>query len=289
MSYRTSPEDLEKKADSSFKRSSNFFLRLFTQTDKTEVADLYIQAAQAYCNTSNYAKTAELFYKAGEILLEDPKEESQYEASSAFVKSAEAYYIIDKEKSINAYVKGFQIFSRRISDFSMAAILAMKVAKILKEVKREKEALEYLYKATSLYGNAKMNVNRRSILVQCAEVELKLKNYEKAFDLYRELADDDSAISQVIEKTTYMFLAVLCAVILSRTKEAYEILNQMDEQKVESLIAYQMLEIKTKKTESQEELERNLAYFKKTHKIPKELASALQDAQMSIDPDHDIL
>lgn len=284
-----SPEELEKQADSCLKRSSNFFLRLFNQTDHTEAADLYIQAAQAYCNTSNYAKTAELFQKAGEILLGDPKEESQYEASSAFVKSAEAYYIIDKEKCIGAYVKGFQIFSRRISDFSMAAILAAKVAKVFREVKREKEALEYLYKASSLYGNANMGVNRRSIVAQCAEIELKLKNYEKAFELYRELGNDESAISQVIEKTGYQFLAALCAIILSRAKEAYEILNQMDERKIETTIAFQMLEIKTKKTGEAEELEKSLSYFKKTHQLSAELAGALQDAQMSIDPDHDIL
>ncbi|OAG32312.1 alpha-soluble NSF attachment protein [Nematocida displodere] len=289
MTSRLSPEELERKADAYYKRMNNFILNWFSSIDLTQAADFYIQAAQAYCNTSNYCKSAELFYRAGEILLQENKEESMYEASSAFVKSAESFYIIDKEKSARAYAKSFEIASHRVGDFSMAAILAVKTAKIYREIKEEKEALSYLYKATELYGNAQMKVNRRNIISMCAELEMRQKNYEQAFHLYKDLILDDSNISQIIEKTTHQFSAILCGIILGKTKECTEILNDMEESKTETKIALHMISIKTGREADHEGLETEIAYLRRTSKIAPEIGLALQDVQMSIDPDNDIL
>lgn len=284
-----SPEELEKEAEKYFKRGSNFITRIIFSTDTIYAADLYIQAAQTYSSASNYSKAGELFYKAGEIFLTEGKEESVYEASSSFLKSAEAYSIIDKEKSVNAYIKSFEIATTYTKDFSMAAILSVKTAKALKEVKKEKEALEYLYKASVLYGQAKMSINRRNILVQCAETEMKVKNYEKAFGLYKELTVDNTALGQVVEKTNFFFCAILCGIILARVPECMQLLNKMDPLRVETKIAYQMLKIKSDQSITVEELEKNISYFRKTNKVSPEVVSAIQDVQVSIDPDNDIL
>ncbi|KAI5186945.1 hypothetical protein NEHOM01_1811 [Nematocida homosporus] len=289
MSPTLSPEELEKKADSYYKKSGSFFSRLLSQVDLPHAADLYIQAAQAYGNASNYTKSAELFYKAAEILFGDGKEESMYESSSAFVKAAEAYYIVDKDMCTVAYGRAFDVATMHIRDFSMAAILAVKTAKSFLELKKDTTALEYLYKAASLYGQAKMCINRRNILVQCAELEMRRKNYEKAFELYKELSEDNSALGQVIEKTSFFFCAILCGIIVGRTDECSAIMNQMDETRIETKIIYQMMRTKTTSQAASDELEKNITYFRKTHKVSPEVISALQDVQMSIDPNNDIL
>lgn len=289
MAYRFAPEDLEKKADTYFRRLNNFLFKLFMQGSPVHSADLYVQAAHAYSNTNNYTKSGELFYKAGEILMQENNEESVYEASSNFIKSAEAYYIIDKPKSIDAYSKALEITMQRMGDFSMAAILAVKIAKIYKEIKREKEALTYLYRAIEMYGNAQMKINQRNIMGQCAEIELKLRNYEQAFRLYTELSKDDTKISRIIEKTSYQFAAVLCGIILNATSEALEILNEMDEYTDEAKLAFKMLSAKMKKDYPMKDLDGDIKYFKSTNKVSAELCTAIQDAKMIIDPDNDIL
>ncbi|KAI5173099.1 alpha-soluble NSF attachment protein [Nematocida sp. LUAm3] len=289
MSVRASPEELERKAEAYYKKSSGFLSKIFFKVDATQAADLYLQAAMAYSTVGEYKKSAEMFYRAGEILFADNKEESMYEASSAFVKSAEAYYIIDKEKSTDAYIRSFSIATNHMRDFSMAAILALKTAKSLKEIKKEEEAREYLYKAVSLYGQAKMCINSRNILVQCAEIEMRLKNYEKAFELYKDLAEDSSCLGQIIDKTMFFFYSIICGIILNKNNECSEILTKMEETRIETKISYQMLSIKVDRSTSPEELEKTISYYKRTHVVPVEVSSALQDVQMSIDPDNDIL
>jgi len=289
MAHDISPEELEKKADSYFKKGSNFLVKLFVQTDLTEAADLYIEAAEAYYNNNQYLKSAELFQRAGEIFISEKREESRYEASKAFVKSAEVYYIIDKEKCAEAYGKALEISSRNIEDFSVAASHAVKAAKILKEIRKEKEALEHMYKACELYRNAKMAVSRRNLLEQCAEMEMGTKGYVKALELYKELANDETVIDQVIGNNSYLFAGALCAINISKTNEAYELLNRMDESRYETSVLYKMLEIKTKKNDKKEDLEKSISYLKRTTKLSREVLAAIQDAQISVDPDHDIL
>lgn len=287
--HSKSPEELEKEAETYFKRGNNFITRILFNTDIIYAADLYIQAAQAYSSTNNYLKAGELFYKAGEIFLTERKEESMYEASSSFLKSAEAYCVVDKEKSVEAYIRSFSVATTHMKDSSMAAIIAVRTAKALREIKKEKEALEYFYKASALYKQSKMYINRRNILMQCAETEMKLKNYTKAFELFKELTVDNSELKNIVEKTNFFFCAILCGIILAKTSECAQLLNKMNPLRIETKIAYQMLKIKTDQSSTMEELDKNLSYFKKTNNLSPEIISAIQDVQLSIDPDNDIL
>lgn len=283
-------ERLEREAEACTKKPGNFITRFFMHPDYARAAELYVQAAHAYGNTNKYEKAAELFQKAGEILLQENQEEMAYDAASMFVKSAETFYLVDKGKCIEAYRRAFEINTRRIMDFPMAGMIAVKIARTYKELADYPNALDFFYKAAEFYGNAQMRVTRRNNLISCAEIELKLKNYERVFALYRELALDDSVTYQTTESTLYLFISLLTGILLGRVKECYEMLNGMEHDRIEARIAYRILNIKSRKEEiDEDDLDRELNYYRNTNSISPEVASLLAEVRMSIDPEHDIL
>lgn len=286
----TSPKELEHEADSYTRKKSNFLVRMFVRYDPDTAATLYGKAALAYSRADNHEKAAELYTVSANILIETKEESNKYEIFSYLEKCAEEFLADDKkELAIETYKKALHEISVNSEDTSVVASLTAKIASLLLEINEEKESLKYFYKAAEVYRRSKMYINRRNILMQCAAAEIRFKNYEKSLELYKSLSNDKSEISQVLEKTTFLFLGVLCGIILEKTKDAYELLNQMDETGQESQIAYKMLDIKTKRSADQSDLERAIEYFKRTNKLPTETLMALHDAQVSIDPNNDIL
>jgi tetratricopeptide (TPR) repeat protein len=286
---QNSPEGLEREADSYTRKSGSFIKRLFVQPNRTKAAELYVQAAHAYGNANRYEKAAELFGKAGEIFLQERGGEMADEAVAMFIKSAETFYLVNKEKAIGSYRKAFEINTGRIMDFPMAAMISVKMAKIHREMSEWESALKYFHKAAELYGNAQMRVTRRNNLIACAEIELKLKRYENVFKMYQELAFDDSVLYQSTETTFYLFVALLSGVILNRIPECYGLLNKMDHDRTETKVSYRLLGLKEGKEESLEELDREILYYKNTNSISREASDLLRDVRASIDPVNDIL
>ncbi|KAI5190563.1 hypothetical protein NEMIN01_1101 [Nematocida minor] len=284
------PEELEREADQYTRKRSNFLIKMIMRYDADKAATLYGQAAHAYSRDGNHEKAAELYTASANILIETKEESNKYEIFSYLEKSAEAFLADDKkEMAISVYKKALNEISINSEDSSVVASLTAKIGGLLQEVNQEQEALRYFYKAAEVYGRSKMHINRRNILMQCAAAEIRFKNYEKALELYKTLSNDKSEISHVLEKTSFLFLGVLCGIILEKTKDAYELLNQIDDTGSESQIAYKMLDIKTKRTTDQDDLEKTIEYFKKTNKLPTEVLIAMHDAQVAIDPNNDIL
>lgn len=285
-----SPEELEKTADEYSRKGSNFLIKLFMSYDADKAANLYAQAAVAYSTAGNHKKAAELYKASAEILIETKEETNKYEVFLYLEKSAEELLADGrKEDAISTYQKALTEISGSSESTSVVAALTAKIGGLFKEINKEQEALKYLYKAADVYGRCKMHINKRNILMECAATEIKFKNYEKSFELYQSLSNDKSEISYVLDRTNFLFLGVLCGIILEKTKDAYEMLNQMEDTRAETQIAYKMLDIRTQRTMDLEDLEKSIDYFKRTNKLPAEVLVAMHDAQVSIDPNNDIL
>ncbi|KAI5162048.1 hypothetical protein NEAUS03_1891 [Nematocida ausubeli] len=285
-----SPEDLERDADQYTRKRSNFIIRMILSYDTDKAATLYEKAGNAYSRKGLHEKAAEMYSVSASLLIDAKEEGNKFEIFSYLEKSAEALLAAEKkEEAISVYKKALNEISMSSEDTSVVASLTAKIGGLLREIDQEKEALKYFYRAADVYGRAKMHINRRNILMQCAASEIRFKNYEKSFDLYKTLANDKSEISHVLEKTSFLFLGVLCGIILEKTKSAYELLNQMDDTRLESQIAYKMLDIKTKRSADQADLDKTIEYFKRTNKLATEVLLAMHDAQVAIDPNNDIL
>ncbi|KAH9385324.1 uncharacterized protein NEMAJ01_0220 [Nematocida major] len=286
----TSAEELERNADKYIRKDGHFLIKMIMSYDADKAATLYSQAAQAYSREGNHRKAAEMYGVSANVLIETKDETNKFDVFSFLEKSAEALLADGKkEDAIKVYQKALNEISINYEDTSMVASLIAKIGGLFKEINQEKEALKCFYRAADVYGRAKMHINKRSILLECAAAEIRSKNYEKSFELYKSLSNENSEISHVLEKTSFLFLGVLCGIILEKTKDAYELLNQMDDSQAETQIAYKMLDIRTKRSEDQEDLEKAVEYFKRTHQLPSEVLIALHDAQVSIDPNNDIL
>ncbi|EIJ87575.1 hypothetical protein NEPAR06_1313 [Nematocida parisii] len=285
-----SPEELEREADQYTRKRSNFIIKMIMSYDTDKAVLLYEKAGQAYSRAGRHEKAAEMYSSSANILIDTKEENNKYEIFSYLEKSAESLLAAEKkEEAISVYKKALNELSMSTEATSVVASLTAKIGGLLRETDQEKEALKYFYRAADVYGRSKMHINKRNILIQCAASEIRFKNYEKAFDLYKALSNDKSEISHVLEKTSFLFLGVLCGIILEKTKDAYELLNQMDDTRTESQIAYRMLDVKTKRSSDQADLEKTIEYFKRTNKLSSEVTIAMHDAQVAIDPNNDIL
>ncbi|KAI5181839.1 hypothetical protein NEOKW01_1996 [Nematocida sp. AWRm80] len=282
------PEDCEKIANEYYDRNNTFLLRWFMNRDIEQAHSLYYKAGEEYLNTSNYNKAGEMFYKAAKVLQED-KEVLPLRVYGILEKTADSYYNVNKSKAVEIYIEAYNLLKKNSINSSTLGSLGVKIGRVYRELLQDKEALEYFYKSIELFTRCKMLVNKRNTLAQCGEIEIKLKNYQKAFKIFVDLSNDRSELSQILEKTTYQFLGVLSGIVLGKIPETLELINAMDETKIETKISFQLVNIKTERDKNTDELEKLIAYYRRTNKLTPETLIALNDAQVSLDPDTDIL
>ncbi|KAI3884229.1 hypothetical protein MKX03_030262 [Papaver bracteatum] len=207
---------------------------LFSSNSKYEdAADLYEKAGKYFLKAEAWDRAAAANIKLAGCHL---KLESRHEAASAYVDAANAYrkiWISPKEaisclkQAVNQFIK--------IGSFNMSARCCNEIGELCEAQKNVDQAIAYFERAADLFQREdvmKMNVSAHECKQKVAEFSAKQKQYQKAIEIYEEMARQslkDNLLTYSVKR--YLLSAGLCqlckdgVVALNNALEKYQDLD----------------------------------------------------------------
>ena len=200
---------LVSEAEKKEKSSQGFFGSLFGASSKTEDAcELYVRAGNAFKMCKKWADAGHCFCKAAEIQI---KLQSKHQAASEFVNAATCYKKGDPNEAVNCLLKAIEIFTD-MGRFSIAAKHHISVAEVYETelVDIDKAIINY-EQAADYFKGEESNSSANKCYLKVAQFSAQLENYEKAIELYEQVAIScmDNQLLKYSAKD-HFFKAALC-------------------------------------------------------------------------------
>lgn len=209
MADEQKARQLVAEAEKKEKSATGFFGSLFGSSSKTEEAcELYVRAANAFKMGKKWADAGMCFCKAAEIQI---KLQSKHQAASEYVNAATCYKKGDPNEAVNCLLKAIEIFTD-MGRFSIAAKHHISVAEIYETelVDIEKAIVNY-EQAADYFKGEESNSSANKCYLKVAQYSAQLENYEKAIELYEQVAIScmDNQLLKYSAKD-HFFKAALC-------------------------------------------------------------------------------
>ncbi|KAK6181118.1 hypothetical protein SNE40_009048 [Patella caerulea] len=200
---------LVQEAEAKQKSSKGFFSSLLGGSSKVEdAAELYVKAANAFKMAKKWAAAGEAFMNAGKLQLQLS---SRHEAATHFVDAGNCYRKGDPNEAVNCLHKAIEIYTD-MGRFTIAAKHHITIAEIYEtELADMEKAIANYEKAGDYYKGEESNSSANKCLLKVAQFSAQLENYEKAIEIYEQVAI--SAMENSLLKYSakdYFFRASVC-------------------------------------------------------------------------------
>lgn len=175
-------EEAEKK----LKSSKGFFGSLFGGSNKTEeAAELFIRAANAFKMAKKWPAAGQCFCRSAQLQLELG---SRHEAATHYVDAGNAYKKADPQEAVNCLSKAVEIYTD-MGRFSIAAKHHVSIAEIYEtELSDIEKAITSYEQAADYYKGEESNSSANKCLLKCAQFAAQLEKYDRAVEIYEEVA-----------------------------------------------------------------------------------------------------
>ncbi|GLV40747.1 alpha Soluble NSF attachment protein [Carabus blaptoides fortunei] len=189
--------------------SKGFFSSLFGGSAKVE------DAVECYHRAANLLKMAKKWNQAGSAFCEaaslHAKAGSRHDAATNFVDAANCYKKSDTNEAVSCLLKAIEIYTD-MGRFTMAAKYHQTIAEIFETDGMDLEqAVQHYEQAADYFRGEESNSSANKCLLKVAQYAAQLENYDKAIQIYQQVAASslESSLLKYSAKE-YFFRAALC-------------------------------------------------------------------------------
>jgi alpha-soluble NSF attachment protein len=208
------------------------FLGMFgnSHSKLEDASELYERAANGFKINKQWQEGGQAFLQAAECHL---KLEAPHEAAQKYIDAATCFKKVSGGAGVEEYVRCMELGVRRYLDMGRFAIAAKHVLSLAElfetQVVDLERAIKYYEQAADHYDGEDAASGRNKALLKVALLSAQLERYDRAFEIYEEVATkmvDNSLLKWSAKE--YFFKAGLCRlcsgdiVAAKRAIEGYE-------------------------------------------------------------------
>ncbi|BFZ11861.1 hypothetical protein BsWGS_14900 [Bradybaena similaris] len=210
-------EDQEQKAigflasaGKKLKKSKRLFSSMFGggRSKQAEACDLYVRAANAFKMAKKWPQAGKAFEEAAQLQLAMG---GKKDAATYYIDAGTSYRKEDPNASVSAIHKAIEIYTD-IGDFSVAANYHITLAEMYaSELSDTEKAVQNYEQAADYYKGEESKWLANDCLLKVAKYSATRENYEKAIEIYEQIATscmDDSL--QRYRAAGHFFCASIC-------------------------------------------------------------------------------
>ncbi|XP_063236214.1 alpha-soluble NSF attachment protein [Bacillus rossius redtenbacheri] len=197
------------EAEKKLHSSKGFFGSLFGGSSKVE------EAVECYQRAANMFKMAKKWGSAGNAFCEaasyHAKAGSKHDAASNYVDAANCYKKSDPNEAVTCLLKAIEIYTD-MGRFTMAAKHHQAIAELYEtEAVDLDRAVQHYEQAADYFKGEDNNSSANKCLLKVAQYAAQLDNYDKAIQIYEQVAASslESSLLKYSAKE-YFFRAALC-------------------------------------------------------------------------------
>ncbi|CAI9730361.1 alpha-soluble NSF attachment protein [Octopus vulgaris] len=197
------------QAEKKLGSSKGILSSLFGSPSKTEeAAELFVRAANAFKMAKNWASAGQCFCRAAQLQI---SLQSRHEAASHYVDAGNAYKKADPNEAINSLLKAVEIYTD-MGRFTIAAKHHITVAEIYEnEMADIEQAISHYEQAADYYKGEESTSAANKCFLKVAQYSAQLEQYQKAIDIYEEVASASMENSLLkYSAKDHFFRAALC-------------------------------------------------------------------------------
>ncbi|CAH1955635.1 unnamed protein product [Acanthoscelides obtectus] len=189
--------------------SKGFFGSLFGGSSRIEDAvECYQRAANLFKMAKNWQAAGSAFCEAANLHL---RSGVRHDAATNYVDAANCYKKADINEAVKCLLKAIDIYTD-MGRFTMAAKHHQTIAEMYEtEAVDYEKAVSHYEQAADFFRGEESNSSANKCLLKVAQYAAQLENYEKAIQIYQEVAS--SALESSLLKYSakeYLFRAALC-------------------------------------------------------------------------------
>lgn len=189
--------------------SKSFFGSLFGNSSKAEEAvERYQRAANMFKMAKNWSAAGHAFCEAADL---HSKVGSRHDAATNYVDAANCFKKADINEAISCLLKAIEIYTD-MGRFTMAAKHHQSIAEMYESDAVDlQRAVNHYEQAADYFRGEESNSSANKCLLKVAQYAAQLENYEKAVEIYEQVASAslESSLLKYSAKE-YYFRAALC-------------------------------------------------------------------------------
>lgn len=198
--------EAEKKLNSSKSFLNSFFGSSSSKVD--EAIECYTRAGNMFKMAKKWSLAGNAFCEAANLHL---KVGGKHDAGSNYIDASNCYKKSDPAEAVNCLLKSIEIYTD-MGRFSMAAKHHQNIAEIYESEAVDLErAIQHYQQAADYFKGEESNSSANKCLLKVAQYAAQLENYDKAIQIYEQVAA--SALESSLLKFSakeYFFRAALC-------------------------------------------------------------------------------
>jgi len=219
---------LVEEADKKLGAKSGFLSALFGGSSKTDEAlELLARAANMFKMAKKWSQAGNTFSK---IANHHVKEGAKHDAATNFVDAANCYKKTDPKEAAGSLQKAIDIYTD-MGRFTIAAKHHQTVAELFESEAADLDrAIQHYEKAADYFKGEESNSSATKCLVKVAQYAAQLENYDKAIQIYEQVAA--AALQSNLLKYSakdYFFRASLCHLCVDSINATHAV-NKYEEQ-----------------------------------------------------------
>jgi len=198
--------DAEKKLSS----GKSFFGSLFGggASKVDEAIECYQRAANLFKMAKKWSQAGKAFCECANLHL---KSSSRLDAATNYIDASNCFKKSEPNEAVNCLLKAIEIYTD-IGRFSIAAKHHQTIAEIYEtELADLERAVQHYEQAADYFKGEESNSSANKCLLKVAQYAAQLENYQKAIQIYEQVASaslDNSLLKYSAKE--YFFRAVLC-------------------------------------------------------------------------------
>ncbi|XP_071732267.1 alpha-soluble NSF attachment protein-like [Rutidosis leptorrhynchoides] len=171
-------EDCEKQAEKKLNGWQLFGSKL------EDAADLYEKAANFYKLGKSWDQAGAVYVKLAECFI---KLDSKHDAANAYADAGHCYKKTNTTECVSRLEQALEIFME-LGRLSMSARYCKEIAELYEKERNLEKAMVYYEKAADLYQGEEVSSSENQCNLKIAEFAAELEQYQKAIELYEEVA-----------------------------------------------------------------------------------------------------
>jgi len=200
--------DLMEQAKKKQETSKGLFSFFRGNTALEDAADLYVKAANSYKMARNWTMAGKCFCESALIKT---NVQCPHEAATNYVEAGNCYKKCDPNEAVGCLQKAIDIYTD-MGRFTMAAKNHITIAEIYEsDVIDINQAIRNYEQAADYYKGEESNSSANKCLLKVAQYAAHLEQYEKAIDIYEQVASasvDNTLLKYGVKD--HFFRAALC-------------------------------------------------------------------------------
>jgi len=202
-------KQLVAEAEKKLNAGKSFLGSLFGGSSKVEEAiECYQRAANLYKMAKKWSQAGHAFCEAASL---HAKAGSRHDAATNFIDAGNCYKKSDPNEAVSCHLKAIEIYTD-MGRFTIAAKHHQTIAEIYEtELADLDRAIQHYEQAADYFKGEESNSSANKCLLKVAQYAAQLENYQKAIQIYDQVASTslDNSLLKYSAKE-YFFRASLC-------------------------------------------------------------------------------